>query len=84
MHLILPAITTVSLKELATNPGAMKTQKGLDAVGSKKVLLDQSMFGWEEDLPENLWHEVWHNQDVIYLSVCKLEIYVYFKNHWSF
>ena len=62
----------------------MKTRKGLDAIGSKKVLLDQSMFGREEDLPENLWHEAWHNQDVIYHSVCELEIYTYFKNHWAF
>ena len=84
VHLILPSITTASLKELATNPGSMKTRKGLDAVGSKKVLLDQSMFGREEDLPENLWHEAWHNQDVIYRSVCEPEIYTYFKNHWSY
>jgi hypothetical protein len=62
----------------------MKTSKGLDAVGSKKVLLDQSMFGKEEDLPENLWHEAWHNQDSIFNSVCEPAIYSYFKTHWTF
>jgi hypothetical protein len=70
VYLILPTLTTMSLQELATNPGCMKTSKGLNAVGSRNVLLDQSMFGKEEDLPENLWHEAWHNQDAIFQAIC--------------
>src|ERR1700722_2285334 len=84
VHIILPALTTGSLKLLTTNPGAVKTSKGLDGVGSKKVLLDQSMFGREEDLPENLWHEAWHNLDAVFKAICEPAIYDYFKEHWSF
>jgi hypothetical protein len=84
VYIILPTLTTASLRELATNPGCMKTRKGLDAVGSKRVLLDQSMFGKEGDLPENLWHEAWHNQDAIFSATCEPAIYSYFKTHRTF